>query len=187
MNEIPSTNTSPLNDKFVSESLPTGWPWRLLIFAIVMFAFSLFMYFGIRFGYRSYLDAQAKDLDKKLETLAQQVSLDKQEQFISFYSQIYNLKTVLEKHKFGSNIFHFLEKNVIPSTYFTNAEMDVAEGSLMVRGTADTFDTLAMQIGVLSRAPEVSKVALQNVSLQNTVVGYELKIMFAPNFLNNQK
>jgi hypothetical protein len=50
--------------------LPVGWPWRLLLFTAVVFGTVVFLYFGIVFGYKPFLDSRVKGLDKEIARAA---------------------------------------------------------------------------------------------------------------------
>ncbi|MDI6734482.1 MAG: hypothetical protein QMD50_03290 [Patescibacteria group bacterium] len=170
-------------EELVVEQMPIGWPWRLLIFTIIVFALSLFIYFGLRFGYGAYLDTASKNLDKDIKTLSDKVPPADREEFIRFYSQIINLKTVLDNHPYGSNIFKFLEKNTIGSIYFTSAEMSVSSLSLKLNGFGKDFESVAQQMALLEKASEVERVFLDQVNVQKEGVTFSLFLDFKREFI----
>lgn len=145
-----------------------GMPWRVLIFSIVLFAFSILIYFGIRFGYSSYLDSREETLDKDIEQLSNQVSAEDQNELVKFYSQLTNLKKALDRHSYGSNIFSFLEKNTIGSVYWENAVYNDS-GTVVLRGHAASLDNVVEQLTVFERRPELVKTEVQNISLEKGV------------------
>ncbi len=168
------------------ESLSAGLPWRLMIFAIVLFAFSVFVYFGIHYGYTNFLDQQSADVNAKIEALAKKVSQTDEENFVGFYSQIVNLKTVLDKHTFPSNIFKLLESKVTADVYFTSGTFSSEDNSIDLRGTAKTFDSLAQQIAIFEKSTEVTKASFSDVSITDTGVTFNIKLTLSPDFLAAQ-
>lgn len=168
------------------ESVAAGLPWRLMIFAIVLFAFSVFVYFGTHYGYAAFLDQQSTDVTAKLEGLAKKVSQTDEENFVGFYSQIVNLKTVLDKHAFPSNVFKFLESKVTADVYFVNGSYSGDNRSVDLRGSAKTFDALASQIAVFEKSTEVTKVSFKDVNISDTGVTFEIILTLSPDFLAAQ-
>lgn len=167
-------------EQFATVQAPIGLPWRISVFAVILFAFSLFMYVGLRFGYRAYLMTQEKNLDAELESLAQQVSTDEQEQFVVLYSQIVNLKSVLDRHTFTANVFPFLERNTVEGIHFSSAEFNGKSFVMKLNGTTPVFETLAGQMAVFEKAPEASAVSLEKVNISNGNVTFTTIITFKP-------
>lgn len=183
--EFPRTQLSNASEEFVTEALPVGWPWRLLVFSIVIFAFSLFVYIGLNVGYEKYLESRSVALDQSLDNLASQVGIEKQQQFVGIYSQLVNLKTVLGGHPYTSNAFKFLEANVIQTVYFTDATFRLTDNSLRVKGVTNNFDSAAAQVGMFEKATGVTSVLLSDVSIeQNGSIGFTVDIVFDPSFFS---
>lgn len=176
--------TPSLNDQIVPEQIPVGFPWRLFVFSAVILAFSIFVFLGLRFGYRTYLDTNSAALDQRLDTLSKAITPKDREEFINFYSQIVNLKTILDKHPFASNLFVFLERNTIGSVYFTSAEMDVANKELKLQGIALAMGNVAEQLGVFQAAREIQSATLSDVALQANGVSFMLSLVFRPEVLS---
>lgn len=173
-------------ETFTPETAATGWPWRLLATAVLFFAFVIFVYVGLRFGYGPYLDTQVTTIDASLASLSKTVTATEQEQFVNFYSQIVNLKTVLDKHVFTSNALAFLEKTTTGPVYYTSAEADVSALGLKLRGVTTSFDALAGQIAVLEKTTGVSRVVLDDVKFTSTDVTFVLSVVFTTDFFKNQ-
>ena len=165
-------------EQFLDTQAPIGLPWRLSMFSVILFALALFTYVGLRFGYRAYLNSQAENVDAELEGLVAQVSADDQDQFITLYSQIANLKSVLDKHQFTANALPFLERTVVPGTVFTSANFDAATFTLKLEGTAPSFEALAGQMAVFEKAPEAHSVGLDGVTLSGGTVLFTVNINF---------
>lgn len=171
---------SGTREQFAAAQAPIGLPWRITVFAVVLFAFSLFTYVGLRFGYRAYLTTQEQNLDAELQTLAQQVSTNEQEQFVVLYSQIVNLKSVLDKHTFTANIFPFLERNTVDGINFSSAEFSAKTMMVKLNGATPVFETLAGQMAVLENTPEALSVSLEKVNISSGNVTFTIGITFKP-------
>ncbi len=169
-----------------AEDLSAGLPWRLMIFAIVLFAFSVFVYFGVHYGYAAYLDQQSADVSAKLEGLAKKVSQTDEENFIGFYSQIVNLKTVLDKHVFPSSIFKLLEAKTTADVYYNNAAYNADKQVVTLNGLAKSFDSLAQQMAIFEKSVEVSNASLRDVNISDVGVTFQIELTITPDYLAQQ-
>ncbi len=184
---MPDTSQQPksLNEQFVAAPAAVGLPWRLLIFSIVLFALSLLIYFGMNIGYESYLNSKVDGLDKQLDQLSNSVSQKDQQQFVGFYSQIVNLKTVLDQHIFSANIFPFLEKNTLPQIAYTEAKFNGASYSLELQGRAISLQTLAQQLAQFEKAPELQTAILKSTNFNEVgTVDFAISLTFQTSFLS---
>ncbi|MDP3975143.1 MAG: hypothetical protein Q8P88_02575 [Candidatus Jorgensenbacteria bacterium] len=181
MNGTSGIPTNTVAEQFVAERLPVGWPWRLLVFAIALFAFSLLVYFGVKIGYTKYLEDRIVGVDAALLALSGEVTSEEQEQFVNFYSQIVNLKTVLDKHPYGGNIFTFLERFTLPEVQFVEAELDADDRVLTLRGNGPSIDIVGQQLAALESASGVARVLLRDVNVAGRVT-FSLTIFFSDSF-----
>lgn len=172
-----------LNEQFAPEIISVGLPWRLLIFSIFIFVAVIFSYFGLKYGYKNYLEDSKTQLDENLEGLSSQVKVEDRNRFVDIYSKVANLKAVLEKHPFGANAFKFLEKKVLPTVYFNDFSLSPVNKSLILKGYASDFDSLSSQMGIFDESSEVIKATLDEVNLQGGI-NFSLTLLFNPEFLS---
>ena len=173
--------TQEENEALELQSISLGLPWRILVFSIVLFAFSIFVYFGLRFGYEAYLSSESNKLDQSIETLSSEVSQQDQQDFVTFYSQLVNLKALFADHRYSTNMFRFLEKYTAPSVYFTSAKGNPAAGSIELQGKANSLDILVSQLAAFDSAPELAQKTIVNqMSFTGQEAGFTLSL-----FLNN--
>ncbi len=185
MNGYPDTQASQaaVSNQFASETPSAGLPWRLLMFSIVFFGFFIFVYIGIKFGYESYLTSQKNAVASSTATLAREINADDQNQFVNFYSQIFNLKKVFANHSFTSNIFKFLENNVAAGVYFTNATYSAASGKVDISGVATSNATLVQQLAAFDASPDVSEAILTQMNYdEKGQVTFGVKVTFGNSF-----
>lgn len=184
MEAIGSQPTTPITEQFAPETISAGLPWRLSIFAIIVFSLSLMAYFGLRFGYQATIERTIESTDTALEELARTVSKEEQDKFLIFYSQILNLKTALEKRLFISSIFPLIEKYIVNTVYFTSAQVAASDRTLTLQGVAFTFDDIAQQIGVFERASEIQSVSISGLRVQVGSVLFTLTLTIKPEALS---
>lgn len=150
-----------------------GLPWRILLFSGIVFGISIFVFFGLRFGYASYLDSRSKNLDERIQELASRVSQEDQQDLISFYSQIVNLRTVIEKHHFVAKTFDYIEKYILPTVVYTGAKVSMNGTSVVISGEANTMQDLIEQLSVFDSAPEFEgKAIIDSLSFEGGKVGF---------------
>ncbi|KKU94365.1 MAG: hypothetical protein UY26_C0002G0147 [Candidatus Jorgensenbacteria bacterium GW2011_GWA1_48_13] len=179
------TEFSPQNslrEQFVTENIPVGFPWRLFTFSLILFLFSIFVFFGLRFGYASYLTNQTSALDKKIQDLSSRVSVEDQARFIGFYSQLANLKKILDRHGFPGNTFSFLEKQTVGEVFYTDADFRAEDSKLILKGLAVSSEVLIAQLSLFDRAPEVANVFLNQTNVDRGGVTFTLTLDFKPDF-----
>lgn len=179
MDQFLNNAQSNLTEQYAYESIPLGLPWRILIFSIALFGLALFSYAGLRFGYMSYVNSQLSKIDNDIEVLADQVSQEDQNNFIAFYSQLLNLKKVLEEHKYSGNMFTFLEENTLPTVVFSAADVKVDGYEVTLKGDADNFQSLLEQLSVFDGAKELSKKpVIDTLSFNGGSVGFSMIFNF---------
>ncbi|KKU91674.1 MAG: hypothetical protein UY23_C0001G0280 [Candidatus Jorgensenbacteria bacterium GW2011_GWA1_48_11] len=177
------TTQAKLEEQFTTAAIPVGLPWRLLVFTIIIFAFSIVIYFGLRFGYENYLTQQGDNLDKQIDQLTSQVNQTDQQNFINFYSQLINLRTVLGNHGFSSNVFGFLEKNTIGSIYYTEADFSREGNDLNLAGEAASVDALVQQMNIFDKSPALASVNLNQLNFESRgTVGFSVHLVFNEDF-----
>ena len=133
-------------DQFEAERLPVGWPWRFFSVSLIIFLATLLTYLGLLFGSEPYLNSQLGKKEELINQLAEKISADDREKFTQFYSQLFNLKNLLDNHVKPSQIFALLEKTADKKVYYRSALIKIPEKELNLDGVADSYETLASQL-----------------------------------------
>lgn len=162
------------------EKLPTGWPRRFLIFALALLVVSLLTYAGLSFGYRPYLQNQIAAADQAVNQLAASVPVSDQEKLVAFYSQILNLKSVLDNHIIASKILPFLERNTNRRVYYSRLDVDVNQRSLSLEGVAENYEILAQQLEAFNQAGEVERFLINESQLAEGRARFKVLIILSP-------
>lgn len=171
-----------VSEEFLTEKLPVGWPWKILVSGVFLFSLTVFIYIALQFGYSAYLSAEEKKVDTLTTQLEKQVTAEDRTSFVNFYSQVVNLKQVLSQHLFSYNVFSFLEKSTLPTITYTSAAMDNDAHSLTVEGVANAFDAVAGQVAVFEEQPEVLLASLEKVTLTGAHAVFSIKVTFLDSF-----
>ncbi|MBU6500336.1 MAG: hypothetical protein KGJ89_00705 [Patescibacteria group bacterium] len=141
-----------------------GWSRQLLMFSSTVFIFSLLIYFGLAFGYKSYLNTQVQQLQDQIQAFGQQIPLDQQAKIIQFYSQLANLKKLLDNHTISSRIFSWLSKNTQTNVYWTSFSLDSQGGQVSLSGTAKSVADVGQQLAIFQSLPELTSMETNGVS-----------------------
>ncbi|MBI5401514.1 hypothetical protein HZB05_01665 [Candidatus Wolfebacteria bacterium] len=146
------------------EKLKTGWPWRLMFVAFLVFGSMVAIFLGITFGFQPYLKSQLSAVDTKLNQLVASISDEQQKSILNFYSQLSNIGGVLNSRSQATKYVNFLEKNVLKSVYFNSINLSFKERAATISADGQTlnYDSLAQQIEVFKEAPEIADVVLGN-------------------------
>ncbi len=182
---IPNTYTK------IQKPSEAGFPWRILVASIIIFAMMVLIYFGMTFGYGPYLNSQIKNVNAQFSKLTQ--SLDDQQQLdlINFYSQLYNIKTLSSIHLYPSRFFDFLEKNTYPNVRISSAQVGVSNREIKMEGVAADYDVLTNQISAFKSADGVSDVMLESSKSRSLTdgggVSFSVRVNFTGGFFSGNK
>jgi len=159
------------------ESLPIGWPWRLLLFMLIVFATTAAVYLGMVVGYKPYLNSKITTLDQEINQLGQTIDPEQQKNLISFYSQLVNINSLLQSHTKSSKFFDFLEKNTSSKIYYKAVDMSLEEKKVKIEGEASSYTALAEQVELFRRSPEVEKISLESSLAGDSGVSFALNLI----------
>lgn len=160
--------------------ITVGWPWRLFIFSLIFFSVFLSAYFGLRFGYRGYLQSQIDKKDQEIAALAQSVPQEEQRTLLKFYNQLSNLQEILGSHVESTKLFNFLQKNTNQKVFYNTLNLSVAEKKISLDGVASSFDVLAQQLEAFKRAPEVERLLMSQADNKDGKVNFRLVLFVKP-------
>jgi len=159
-----------------------GWSSRLLTLSGAIFLISLFIYFGLAFGYKKYLDSKVQQLQDQIQSFGEQIPADEQTKIINFYSQLANLNTLLTGHVVMSPVFDWLEKNTEANVFYTKLTLNSAAGQLVLSGSAKTADDFNQQVMIFENNPEVQKMQTGGASFSGGLWQFDATLTFAPGY-----
>ena len=154
---------SPLMDeRMKSEELPVGWPWRFLMFTVLVAATVGVCSAGLTFGYKPLLDSRLKGQEAELVGLGKVIPVKQQDEFVRFYSQLANLETLLTSHVSASPLFGLLESRTNGAVSYMAMELRVPERKIVLEGNASNYKSFAEQLQSFTEAPEVESVIVND-------------------------
>ncbi len=166
------------------EKLPVGWPWRLLIFTIIVLGVAVAGYLGMELGYKPYLNSRIKSLDEKTATLTQAIDEKEQGNLATFYSQLINVQDLLASHINPSKLLDFLETNTHSQVHYLSFNFSLTEKSLQLNGNTFNYGFLTQQMKLFQDAPEVERIFLEDSRLlEDQTIQFSMRIILKPEFL----
>jgi len=164
----------------------SGWSGSLLMFTSVLFFLSLASYFGLKLGYQPYLASQNKSLDGQLAASEKSVSDETNLKIQDFYSQLVNLKKILNEHNYGSALFRLIESSTHPNAYWTRADYNTASGQVSLTGFAKSVKDIAQQVNIWQQTVGIAGARVSGMNLQsNGLWQFEASLTLAPDTLNS--
>ncbi|MDD5547551.1 MAG: hypothetical protein PHN74_01430 [Candidatus Pacebacteria bacterium] len=170
-----------ISEQFKAETLSVGWPWRLFIFSIAACLVVVAGYAGLRFGYQEILKSSISNTDKQLTKLSESVTQKDEEGLIISYSQLINLKKVLDNHVFSSKIFPLLERDTHARVYYNDFNLKATEEKLILSGVANSFKTLSEQLAAFDNDPLITSYMLEESSVNEGSVNFRVSLILADN------
>lgn len=159
-----------------------GWSSGILAFSGTLFFFSLFVYIGLVFGYKPYLNSEVKKLQGKIQAFSQQIPLDEQKKLISFYSQLANLKVVLDERVFASQLFLWLENNTQANVYYESFSLDVFKNAVEFGGVAPSMEDINQQLAIFASRPELRKTQIDSAIFAGNLWRFNATIFFKEDY-----
>lgn len=167
-----------LMESFGPEKKPSGWLGKFLRFSIIIFIIASALYFSVRYIYIGVLDRQAADLENKIKSLEKEIPTQDREGVVAFYSQLVNLRTLLEKHIYPSQVFERLELTTHPQVAFTNFNYDFNENRIQLDGYAKNLQAIAQQLLAFQRTSDFDSVTLSNIRQSADKTIFSMEIFF---------
>lgn len=151
-----------------------GAPWKVFLFSILLLGTVIAGYAGLRVGYMPYVAGQLNAVNANLAALSEAVPEKEQANLFRFYSQLVNLKGLLDKHVIASKVPAFLEKTTNARVAYTNVAVDPVRRSVTLEGLTDRYDTLAEQLEAVRQSPDVESYLLQESRLSEGKVRFRI-------------
>lgn len=158
------------------EILPSGTPLKFLTFSFFLFLVSILAYIGLSVGYKAFLNNEVSKLEKSIDELRFQISVDQQENLLRFFSQVNNVEVLLGDHVVTSNLFPILENNTHSKVAYVSIDVSVADRKILIDGVTETFDVLVSQLTIYESAPEIERIVLESSSRTGDVVNFKVEL-----------
>lgn len=113
---------------------------------------------------------QSKEEDARPELINQILALDQ---------RLSNIRAILGKHVFLSNIFRLIEKGVHQEVRFSNFNLSANSRKIDLTGEAASYAALARQIALFEQDPQIERVEFGGLTLSGeNLLGFKLTLTF---------
>ena len=163
--------------------MPVGLPWQLLVFSFVILGLTLASYFGMIFGYAPYLNSQISGANAQIKESEKIVNSEQQKNLADIYSQLTNIRGLLNSHVITSTLFDELEKSTYPQIYYTNLILSLLEKKLELRGVSQDYVTLVKQLDFFKKSQLFSDVILDSAKLTEDGITFSIRVVLSPDKL----
>ncbi len=165
---------------------PNGGTWRLFLFFFSILMLLVLGYVGLLFGYKPYLKREIAAREQSLADLAAQVSQTEQEDFLSFYFQLVDIKNLLSSHVMTSRLLGLLQARISPGVYFSNLTFNTFEGKATIEAFADSYDSFTEQLQAFATTPDIASYAVSNAVQDKGLVKFQAILTMKPEAYKNK-
>jgi hypothetical protein len=156
------------------------------IISTVLFVVALLASGGL-FGYEMYINSQIQKTQAALAEARLAFQSEDNQKIILVSDQLKAIKTLLDNHMTVSPIFELLEQQTLPTvrlTSFSFAQDSASEVTVMIKGEAQNYASLAQQTKIFSELGYLKNIEVTDITLSETgTVGMALKAHIDPNIL----
>ncbi|HDH31156.1 MAG TPA: hypothetical protein ENH26_00025 [Candidatus Wolfebacteria bacterium] len=177
-------NQSLLEKELKTEKLSVGLPWKILLLAVILFGFTIFIYLSMIIGYRPYLNSQLSKVSQGISVFDERVDKEQQKNLTEFYSQLTNIQKLFNSHILASNIFDLLEENTHQGVYFVSMNLSAQENEARLKGLASSYRILSEQLELFRLNPKIEQVFLNNSKIKDGDIGFTIDIVLKSRVLS---
>ncbi len=162
-----------------------GWLGQLLMFSGTLCFLSAAFYVGLQFGYVKFLSGKVEEVRQQITQVSREVSQEDQGRILGFYSQISNLRSILDSHVLPSYAISWFERTTVPSVYWVRFSATIQTNQVNLAGVARSMEDVISQIAVLQKDPQVQQARLNSASSDNKGVwNFDMNLTVAPSFFS---
>ncbi|MFA5098780.1 MAG: PilN domain-containing protein [Candidatus Paceibacterota bacterium] len=160
--------------------VPVELPWQLLIFSFAILGLILASYFGMIFGYQPYLNSQISAVNAQIKESEKTVNSEQRTNLTNIYSQLTNIRDLLDSHVIASNLFDELEKGTYPQIYYTSLSFSLVEKRLDLQGVSQDYTTLIKQLDYFRSNQLFGDAVLNNAKSTADGISFSIRINLSP-------
>lgn len=125
---------------------------------------------------------EISDLDAALESVGTLQQKEYEKDVITYQGKINDFSELFKNHQFASNVFAFLEEEILPDVWFEKFVLSQKDGAVELSGRSDNMDTFSHQVAMFEKNEYV-----KSISLMNSTLGTSAEVEFNLNLSLNPK
>lgn len=154
----------------------SAWTDALFYSSVAILVATVFFY-GI-FLAKSYLENQKiVQLDKKIAVYGTSDQRKYEEEVFDYKKKIDDFAAIFSNHKISSNMLSFIERNTLPTVWFSSFDMSEAINEIRLLGEADSMETVSRQVAMFENSTDYIK----NINILNSQLVTGGKVSFVLN------
>jgi len=147
------------------------------ILATIFFAF-LISYSVFNF-YQNKLSREISDIEEALRKSPSEKNLE--DGIFSYQRKIEDIGILLGNHKPVANLLSNLEKNTHPKVWLSRFKLNMADETLNILGSTDSFEILGQQTLIFGKQEFIKNTNLSDVSMgRDGKIKFELQLILDP-------
>ncbi|HNW55915.1 MAG TPA: hypothetical protein PKN62_02455 [bacterium] len=134
--------------------------WLALVQWLVVTLFFIALCGSLLYLWQQKQRRESLEVSQRFSRIDQLINLTENEvgNVLDFRGRLIVVNNLLSNHIYWNNFFSFLEKNTLPNVFYEDFSGDTS-GEYLLKARTDSFDSMAKQLKVFRRAPEVLEVS----------------------------
>lgn len=152
---------------------------RITLYVIVgVFIAFLLSYFILIF-FQNKASQDLAELEKNLARTEQENQLEKQ--LLSTKKLVDDWNLLANEHRLPLAVFELLQKNTLPSVWFSEFKFNLGENLLLLEGQTQNYESLGQQVLIFQEHKLIHNVQLSKVSVgREGEIIFDLQLVFDP-------
>ena len=172
-----------VREQFSSTTKGFGWPKKFFTFSFVLFASVLGVYLGLAFGYKTFLNSSNEKAKGELGSLSSKISPEQKEDLATLYSQVTNIRGLLENHTLTSQAFTFFESITSQKVKYTSFSLSTSDREVSIEGVAATYSDLVSQLVLFEDSQYIEKFSMDEAEYESGSIRFKMDVVLAKSIL----
>jgi len=149
----------------------------IFYFVISLLVATIFCYI-IFYAKNSFLKEDIKTQEQFLKTVGTDQQKEHEKEVVLYQEKIADFSNLLEKHKFASNVFAFVEDQTMPSVWFKQFSLDEKSNGVQLSGEAEDMDAFSRQVVIFENNKYVKDMGTLNSSIVGSArAGFNISLV----------
>jgi len=157
-----------------------SWTKMLLVFSLIVLGFSIFGYFGVRWGQRSTQE-KIDQVKKDIIALASPQNKALEAKIMTAQYQMGEFSGLLNSHQYASKFFDLVRVVIHPDVLLTNFKLSVEKNQAELKGRVKNFQALGEQVLAFRQQEKIKSAVLSQLFLDKEGrINFVLDLGLAP-------
>lgn len=155
-----------------------NWQWPLRLSITVFFlSIAVFVAFKV---YLTQIQTEIISINNQIKTEAGKVGVDDENTIVRLSESLAALDGIISNHSYFSNVFSLLSSLTYSKAVFINFNADREKSIINLRGSTQSYTTLAKQIVALRENEHVKSLEISGINFGNSGLDFGLTLGIDP-------